>query len=204
MLDDYIKSGMVRPIPEEVVAAKQAEALAKSPKNAMFTEDMFIKDFSDDLMFNRDHPFYGNPSLFNTRGYKVAIVGDMNKSSATWKPRRHKGHKYIVEPYMGDVKQAPLSEFDIYTRAPFGFGWFKNLKTGNKPVSRSIVQSQNTGEYLYTPDELVKSGDFAKGKEMTAKFFEHPVVQESYRHNQELAKRLGITIPDKNASEVVK
>lgn len=129
MLDDYIKSGMVRPIPEEVVAAKQAEALARSPKNAMFTEDMFIKDFSDDLMFNRDHPFYSNPSLFNTREYKVAIVGDMNKSSATWKPRKHKGHKYIVEPYMGDAKQVPLSEFDIYTRAPFGFGWFKNLKS---------------------------------------------------------------------------
>jgi len=57
---------------------------------------------------------------------------------------------------------------------------------------------------LYTPDELVKSGDFAKGKEMAAKFFEHPVVQNSYKHNQELAKRFGITIPDKQAAEVVK
>lgn len=198
MLDDYLKSGMVRPIPEEVVAAKRSEDITKSGIT------LARKYFTDDLMFNREYPFYSNPFLFDNKAYKVAIVGDMDKSSAVWKQRFHKGHKTIFEPYMGDVKQAPLSEFDIYTRAPFGFGWFKNLKTGNTPVSRSIIQGQNTGEYLYTPDELVKSGDFAKGKQMAVKFFEHPIVQQSYKHNQELAKRLGITVPDKNAAEVVK
>lgn len=203
MLDDYLKSGMVRPISKELVDAKRAQDASKSNGSKKLIS-LIRKDFSNDLMFNREYPFYGNPFLFDNHSYKVVVVGDMNKSSAIWKQRFHKGHKNIVEPYMGDVKQAPLSEFDIYTRAPFGFGWFKNLKTGNKPVSSSIVQSQNTEEYLYTPDELVKSGDFAKGKEMAVKFFEHPVVQQSYKHNQELAKRLGITVPDKNAAEVVK
>jgi hypothetical protein len=33
---------------------------------------------------------------------------------------------------------------------------------------------------------------------MAAKFFEHPVVTQSYKHNQKLAQRLGITIPDKS------
>ena len=203
MLDDYLKSGMVRPISKELVNAKRAEDASKSNGSKKLIS-LIRKDFSNDLMFNRGYPFYGNPFLFDTKSYKVAVVGDMNNSSALWKQRFHKGHKNIFEPYMGDAKQAPLSEFDIYTRAPFGFGWFKNLKTGNKPVSRSIVQSQNTEEYLYTPDELVKSGDFAKGKQMAVKFFEHPVVQQSYKYNQELAKRLGIIVPDKNATEVVK
>ena len=77
-------------------------------------------------------------------------------------------------------------------------------KTTPKPTSKSIITNPQSGITLYTPDELVKSGDFAKGKEMAAKFFEHPVVQNSYKHNQELAKRFGITIPDKQAAEVVK
>lgn len=126
MLDDYVRSGTVRPISKETVAAKRAEDLAQSQGKRIIS--LLRKDFSNDLMFNREYPFYGNPSLFDTKSYKVAIVGDMNNSSALWKQRFHKGHKNIFEPYIGETKQAPLSEFDIYTRAPFGFGWFKNLK----------------------------------------------------------------------------
>jgi hypothetical protein len=35
------------------------------------------------------------------------------------------------------IKQAPLSEFDIYTRAPFGFGWFKNAYN-IQPINNTI------------------------------------------------------------------
>ena len=49
--------------------------------------------------------------------------------------------------------------------------------TTKKPlISKSIITDSKTGELLYTPDEVVNSGDFAKGKEMVVKFFEHPVV----------------------------
>ena len=72
-------------------------------------------------------------------------------------------------------------------------------------TSKMIVSDPKTGTPLYTPDEIINSGDFAKGKEMAAKFFEHPVVQESYRHNQRLAERLGLIVPDKpNAAQVVR
>ena len=72
-------------------------------------------------------------------------------------------------------------------------------------TSKMVVSNPENGTLLYTPDEIINSGDFAKGKEMAAKFFEHPVVKESYIHNQRLAKKLGITIPDKpNVAQVVR
>lgn len=39
---------------------------------------------------------------------------------------------------------------------------------------------------------------------MAGSFFKHPIVKESYAHNQELAKRLGIDLPDRpvNISEM--
>lgn len=45
------------------------------------------------------------------------------------------------------------------------------------------------------PNQLID--ELKKGKEAAAKFFEHPVVQQSYKHNQELAKKLGIDIPNR-------
>lgn len=40
---------------------------------------------------------------------------------------------------------------------------------------------------------------------MAGSFFKHPIVKESYAHNQALAKRLGIELPDRPAdiSEMV-
>jgi hypothetical protein len=69
-------------------------------------------------MFNKKKPFYGySPDI-----YPVAYVGNMSKSSVPWQKVWHKGHPNIVEPVN---LQAPLSEFDVFTRAPFGFGWYK-------------------------------------------------------------------------------
>jgi hypothetical protein len=69
MLDDYIKSGVARPMPTE----------------KLYTGDLPLKVFTNDLMFNRGRPFFRNPELFDTKAYKAAIVGDMNNSSAIWK-----------------------------------------------------------------------------------------------------------------------
>lgn len=73
----------------------------------------------------------------------------------------------------------------------------KILSATNKNYQASIgnpVQIKQETEY-YMPNQLID--EFKRGKEAAAKFFEHPVVQQSYSHNQELAKRLGINIPDR-------
>jgi hypothetical protein len=63
------------------------------------------------------------------------------------------------------------------------FKGIKKLAPKKVTTSKMVISDPETGTFLYTPDEIVNSGDFAKGTEMSAKFFEHPVVQESYKHN---------------------
>jgi hypothetical protein len=75
-----------------------------------------------------------------------------------------------------------------------------NADNAVKTASSRVVTS--TGKELVTPDELVP--EYGKLKEFSAKFFEHPVVINSYKHNQELAKRLGIILPDKDAAAIVR
>lgn len=85
------------------------------------------------------------------------------------------------------------------------FKEIKKLSPKKAKLAKTIVSDPETGILLYTPDELINSGDFNRGKELAAKFFEHPVVQESYKHNQKLAKRLGVIIPDKpDAAQIVR
>ena len=70
-------------------------------------------------------------------------------------------------------------------------------------ISRSLGFSSTTGEELFMPNEIL--GEFVSGKNQAAKFFQQPVVQNSYAHNKELANRLGINIADRpeNISEIV-
>lgn len=73
----------------------------------------------------------------------------------------------------------------------------KRVKIPGKSYQASIgnpVQIKDGVEY-YMPNQLIE--EVKRGKEAAAKFFEHPVVQQSYKHNQELAEKLGITIPDR-------
>ena len=119
MIDDALQSGVIRPQPDANYAAKVAADKA-SGKTIWLRRKKF-----DNVMFNRKSPFYGNPSLFE-KGDKGVFVGDMTKSSAQWIQNFHKNHKYIFEPFMDGIRQAPVSEFDIYTRVPYNFGWFKN------------------------------------------------------------------------------
>ena len=70
-------------------------------------------------------------------------------------------------------------------------------------ISRSLGFSSTTGEELFMPNEIL--GEFVSGKNQASKFFQQPVVQNSYAHNKELANRLGINIADRpeNISEIV-
>lgn len=119
-------------------------------------------------------------------------------------------------PVVGDVMDGISLLGDVnngdYLSAGLGLGMLALPNFIQKPgqkaikkslISKSIITDPKTGVLLYTPDEIVNSGDFVKGKEVAVRFFEHPVVQQSYKHNQKLAKRLGITIPDKNPSQIV-
>lgn len=118
MIDDALESGVIRPQPEVNYTAKVAAD--KAAGNRILLRKRF-----KEVMFNRQKPFYGNPGLFE-KSYKGVFVGDMNKSSAQWIQNFHKNHKNIFEPFIDGVRSAPVSEFNIYTRAPYGFGWFKN------------------------------------------------------------------------------
>jgi hypothetical protein len=78
---------------------------------------------------------------------------------------------------------------------------FKKPKLDNSIPYRqkqsSIVTSSSSGTELVTPAEAIE--EIKKGRAMAGSFFKHPVVKESYAHNQELAKRLGIDLPDRPA-----
>ena len=81
--------------------------------------------------------------------------------------------------------------------------WLDVPKDLSPNISRSLGFSSTTGEELFMPNEIL--GEFVSGKNQAAKFFQQPVVQNSYAHNKELANRLGINIADRpeNISKIV-
>ena len=81
--------------------------------------------------------------------------------------------------------------------------WLDVPKDLSPNISRSLGFSSTTGEELFMPNEIL--GEFVSGKNQAAKFFQQPVVQNSYAHNKELANRLGINIANRpeNISEIV-
>ena len=68
---------------------------------------------------------------------------------------------------------------------------------------QSSISGQPIGEELVTPLDAIDA--IKRGRRMAGSFFKHPIVKESYAHNQALAKRLGIELPDRPAdiSEMV-
>ena len=137
MVDDALNTGVIRPQPDVNYAAKVAADKATGQR-------MILRKQFSNVMFNRKHPFYGNPGLFEKTGNRGVFIGNMNKSSAQWTQNFHKGHKNIFEPFMHGTRQAPVSEFDIYTRAPFNFGWFKNAH----------MLDATTGKYFAIPSAI--------------------------------------------------
>jgi hypothetical protein len=132
MVDDALNTGVIRPQPEANYAAKVAADKATGQR-------FLLRKQFQNVMFNRQHPFYGNPGLFEKTGNKGVFIGNMDKSSAQWIQNFHKGHKNIFEPFINGTRQAPVSEFDIYTRAPLNFGWFKNAHMLNATPGKSLA-----------------------------------------------------------------
>lgn len=80
---------------------------------------------------------------------------------------------------------------------------FTNKGNNTNPLIRQSISVASDSNQLFAPNEIL--GEFTAGRRMAGSFFEHPVVQESYNHNRELAKRLGIELQDRpsNIREVV-
>lgn len=108
--DDAIESGVLRPETNEHYILR-----GKTNPGA--------KHFESNVMFNRQYPFYGNPSLFNKKGYDHFIIGKMDNPKINWRKVNHKGHKNIVEPTINGEFKAPINEFEFWKRMPLGFGW---------------------------------------------------------------------------------
>lgn len=72
------------------------------------------------------------------------------------------------------------------------------LKTSKirKQSSIASASEQNMSD-LATPLEAVE--EIKRGRAMAGRFFNHPVVKDSYAHNQALARRLGVNLPDRPA-----
>jgi hypothetical protein len=72
-----------------------------------------------------------------------------------------------------------------------------SYKLYERPSKQSSIASSSSGTELATPMEAIE--EIKKGRAMAGSFFKHPVVKESYAHNQKLAKRLGLDLPDRPA-----
>ena len=74
-------------------------------------------------------------------------------------------------------------------------GW---IGKGLKWVSSKINHVDDVSNVIrVTPLDAIE--DIKLGKQKAGSFFQHPVVIDSYAHNQALAKRLGIILPDRPA-----
>lgn len=90
-----------------------------------------------------------------------------------------------------------------------GIGAYRLVKpkyhhsTPYRQKQSSIAANSSSGTELVTPAEAIE--ELKKGRAMAGSFFKQPVVKESYAHNQKLAKRLGLNLPDRPAdiSEMV-
>lgn len=169
---------------------KQLDSWRRNPLNTDKTLVISKKGLADKNVYNNE-PSIPDRQTFIQRQRNRGETDDANSNDWYNMLMKQNPNLRIDNRFVSEIEYNPHY---------IGFYPVNNHKT----ISKSVISNSNTGELLYTPDELIKSGDFARGKEMAIRFFDHPIVQQSYKHNQELAKRLGITIPDKNASEVVK
>lgn len=158
MLDDAYTRGVVAPQTLEHAQKDAAKERARTGRRFLLT-----KHFTNDAMFNRKFPFYGNPALFENTSKKGVIVGSLDNPNIEWKHIRHKGHKNIYEPFTNEVQEAPILEFDFYKRAPFNFGWLKqnprnskfSVNTSFKPRELSLSE-QRLIEAATTPEARQK------------------------------------------------
>ena len=75
-------------------------------------------------------------------------------------------------------------------------------RTYSPNESVDVADSHTSAFYGNSIDEEKASPQdylqyFKMGREKAGKFFEHPVVKHSYEHNQDIAAKLGIQLPDR-------
>lgn len=116
-LDDYYKSGVVRPEQIEHNMKRRAENAVPG------IQRLIVKHFDNHVMFNKQKPFYGIDSK-----HKGLLVGDLNNTNINWTKVNHKGHKYIVDPINPKTGNFDVSinEFDVWRKKHFG--WLKDKK----------------------------------------------------------------------------
>jgi hypothetical protein len=87
--------------------------------------------------------------------------------------------------------------------APKVIDYVKDVRSLPNVTRQASLAAQPIGEELVTPIDALDY--IRKGRAMAGSFFQHPVVKDSYAHNQALAKKIGIVLPDRptNISEMV-
>lgn len=188
-----------------------------------------VGDFMESIPENTNPYEMGKMRLFERSKYpileKVPQAGDRYFANQTVIPKHELTYdsflkqpfwKYTEDPISGQVQQELFMQWPKNnTQGKTYLGllerpsklseaeWLDVPKDLSPNISRSLGFSSTTGEELFMPNEIL--GEFVSGKNQAAKFFQQPVVQNSYAHNKKLAKRLGINIANRpeNISEIV-
>ena len=188
-----------------------------------------VEDFMESIPENTNPYEMGKMRLFERSKYpilkKVPQAGDRYFANQTVIPKHELTYdsflkqpfwKYTEDPISGQVQQELFMQWpknNTQGRTYLGLlerpsklseaEWLDVPKDLSPNISRSLGFSSTTGEELFMPNEIL--GEFVSGKNQAAKFFQQPVVQNSYAHNKELANRLGINIANRpeNISEIV-
>ena len=188
-----------------------------------------VGDFMESIPENTNPYEMGKMRLFEKSKYpilkKVPQAGDRYFANQTVIPKHELTYdsflkqpfwKYTEDPISGQVQQELFMQWpknNTQGRTYLGLlerpsklseaEWLDVPKDLSPNISRSLGFSSTTGEELFMPNEIL--GEFVSGKNQAAKFFQQPVVQNSYAHNKELANRLGINIANRpeNISEIV-
>ena len=155
--------------------------------------------------FSRHPDFLQTTGPISTKGTIVSKRADTGFTHTSLDPKTitlSKGRDFKVEP----IPQSSTKGAYVLFERPSKLSeaeWLDVPKDLSPNISRSLGFSSTTGEELFMPNEIL--GEFVSGKNQAAKFFQQPVVQNSYAHNKELANRLGINIADRpeNISEIV-
>ena len=209
----------------------KGDKMGYSVKDAYDAELAYRKvgDFMGSIPENTDPYEMGKMRLFEKSKYpilkKIPQAGDRYFANQTVIPKHELTYdsflkrpfwKYTEDPISGQVQQELFMQWPKNNtqgrtylgllERPSKLSEAERLdvpKDLSPNISRSLGFSSTTGEELFTPNEIL--GEFVSGKNQAAKFFQQPVVQNSYAHNKELANRLGINIADRpeNISEIV-
>lgn len=183
--EDAIESGVFRP----KVNGKQIKITSKNGLNINLGKKF-------------DKTYYTNKEHFNVlKNYDPSYIAEVPDKIATFRPRYSNKNdwSWLTE------KQIPIIEGSIYKKdwlqgykkVPIELKqrWFpRTEKSFNVQVNKSVANSQeNIIKNEYTIDDYMNFTRDAKSELLSR--LDNPIVQETMRHNSELATRLGIKLP---------